>query len=165
MGCHPHDATSVKPDRDRIAPFLWIGSKPSAEDCRDFNTVVLCAQELQHIKLPGCHVVHAPLDDSGPPPTQREVRVALSAGRTVHALRKRRKNVLVTCQMGVNRSSLVAALALLYDGMPADKAIRLIRSKRHPRNIDMMPLSNPHFVQLIRRSGAARGRQRAQAPS
>ncbi len=144
-----------------VAPLLWIGSKPTAEACKHFDTVVLCAQELQHIKLPGCHVVHAPLDDSGPPPTKREVRTALSAGRTVHRRLKQGKNVLVTCQMGVNRSSLVAAIALLLDGMPADKAIRLIRRKRHPR-IDMVPLSNPHFVQLIKRLGAARGRQRAQ---
>lgn len=40
--------------------------------------------------------------------------------------------VLVHCQAGLNRSSLVAARALMLDGVSADEAIELIRSKRSP---------------------------------
>lgn len=40
--------------------------------------------------------------------------------------------VLVHCQAGLNRSSLVAARALVLDGMEPDAAISLIREKRSP---------------------------------
>lgn len=40
--------------------------------------------------------------------------------------------VLVHCQAGLNRSSLVTARALMLEGMSADDAIKLIRSKRSP---------------------------------
>jgi protein-tyrosine phosphatase len=38
--------------------------------------------------------------------------------------------VLVHCQAGLNRSSLVAARALMLDGTSADEAIRTVREKR-----------------------------------
>jgi protein-tyrosine phosphatase len=40
--------------------------------------------------------------------------------------------VLVHCQAGLNRSSLIAARALMLDGMTADDAITTIRTKRSP---------------------------------
>jgi protein-tyrosine phosphatase len=40
--------------------------------------------------------------------------------------------VLVHCQAGLNRSSLVAARALMLDGETADEAIRTVREKRSP---------------------------------
>lgn len=40
--------------------------------------------------------------------------------------------VLVHCQAGLNRSSLVVARALMLEGMTADEAITLIREKRSP---------------------------------
>lgn len=49
-----------------------------------------------------------------------EVRSALAAG----------KKTLVHCQAGLNRSALVAALALTLDGMSAADAIDLLREKR-----------------------------------
>lgn len=42
------------------------------------------------------------------------------------------KTVLVHCQAGLNRSSLVAARALMLQGRTADEAIGLLRSKRSP---------------------------------
>ena len=38
--------------------------------------------------------------------------------------------VLIRCQAGINRSSLVAALVLIRDGMDAQSAIELLRNKR-----------------------------------
>lgn len=53
---------------------------------------------------------------------------------------------LVHCQAGLNRSSLVAARALMLgDGMTADEAISLIRSKRSPAC-----LCNPAFEEWLR---------------
>jgi protein-tyrosine phosphatase len=40
--------------------------------------------------------------------------------------------VLVHCQAGLNRSSLVAARALMLEGMTAEDAIRTVREKRSP---------------------------------
>lgn len=39
---------------------------------------------------------------------------------------------LVHCQAGLNRSGLVAARALMLDGMTADEAIKALRTKRSP---------------------------------
>ena len=52
---------------------------------------------------------------------------------------------LVHCQAGLNRSSLVAARALVLDGMTADEAIELIREKRSP-----VCLCNPSFERWLR---------------
>lgn len=51
--------------------------------------------------------------------------------RWVNARRKTGQ-VLVHCQAGLNRSSLVVARALMYEGMPAADAIALLREKRSP---------------------------------
>lgn len=40
------------------------------------------------------------------------------------------KRVLIRCQAGINRSSLVMGLVLINDGYPAAAAIKLMRSKR-----------------------------------
>ena len=40
------------------------------------------------------------------------------------------KRVLIRCQAGINRSSLIAALVLIRDGYSAKKAIDLLREKR-----------------------------------
>lgn len=49
----------------------------------------------------------------------------------VNAWRKRGQ-VLVHCQAGLNRSSLVVARALMLDGLTADEAITLLRENRSP---------------------------------
>jgi protein-tyrosine phosphatase len=53
--------------------------------------------------------------------------------------------VLVSCQAGLNRSSLVVASALMLDGMTAGAAIELIREKRSPAC-----LCNPAFEEWLR---------------
>lgn len=45
---------------------------------------------------------------------------------------RKKGQVLVHCQAGLNRSSLVVAKALMLEGMTADDAINLIRTKRSP---------------------------------
>lgn len=53
--------------------------------------------------------------------------------------------VLIHCQAGLNRSSLVVAWALILDGMKPDDAITLIREKRSPAC-----LCNPAFEEWLR---------------
>lgn len=51
---------------------------------------------------------------------------------------------LVHCQAGLNRSGMVAAVALMLDGMSADDAIELLRESRSPA-----VLCNPNFVEWL----------------
>jgi len=53
--------------------------------------------------------------------------------------------VLVHCQAGLNRSSLVACSALMLNGLTADEAIVLVREKRSP-----VCLCNPAFERWLR---------------
>lgn len=52
------------------------------------------------------------------------------AAKFAYAAWKSGKRVLIRCQAGINRSSLVMGLVLLRDGYPAVTAIKLMRSKR-----------------------------------
>lgn len=56
---------------------------------------------------------------------------------------------LVHCQAGLNRSSRVAALALILDGMAPDAAVALLREKRSPA-----VLCNPAFEAWVRQRKA-----------
>lgn len=53
--------------------------------------------------------------------------------------------ILVHCQAGLNRSSLVVARSLMLEGRTADEAISLIRDKRSPAC-----LCNPSFEEWLR---------------
>lgn len=55
------------------------------------------------------------------------------------------KTVLVHCQAGLNRSSLIATRALMLQGMTADEAITLVRKQRSPAC-----LCNPSFEAHLR---------------
>jgi protein-tyrosine phosphatase len=98
-------------------------------------------------KFPGVEVLHAPLDDD-PTRQMREDEIAIAtraAGRVARRLRAGRR-VLVTCAMGLNRSALVAALAM-HDvfGMSADEIVARLRRAR-----GSWALSNPNFERLVR---------------
>jgi predicted protein tyrosine phosphatase len=64
--------------------------------------------------------------------------------QTAHTDWKAGRRVLIRCQAGINRSSLVMALVLIRDGLSAKKAIELMRQKR-----GQAVLSNPHFVDWL----------------
>jgi len=59
--------------------------------------------------------------------------------------RRKTGTVLVHCQAGLNRSSLIAARSLMIDGMTADEAITQIRDSRSPAC-----LCNPSFEDWLR---------------
>jgi protein-tyrosine phosphatase len=135
--------------RSEVAPGLFVGSKPSPGRHDDFDVVVLAAMEYQppgHL-FPGVEVIHVPLDDA-PGRRMREDEIVDAtnvASRVARRLRAGRK-VLVTCQMGWNRSALIAALAMhdVY-GIGADEIVARMRRAR-----GMWALSNPNFVKLLR---------------
>jgi len=83
--------------------------------------------------------------------TDTEVMLATSNAKTVARCLHANQRVLATCHMGLNRSALVCALAMLraFD-VNANEAIDQIRRAR-----GSSALGNPHFVRLIQRCDKA----------
>ena len=135
-------------DASEVVPGLYIGSKP-AHGQHPFDVIVLAAEEYQpHAsRFPGSEVIYMPLDDAplrGMRPD--EIAGAVKAGQAVARHLRAGRRALVTCAMGLNRSSLVAAIAMhdVY-GMSANEIITRIRRAR-----GAWALSNPNFEKLLR---------------
>ena len=150
--------------QSEIFPGLLVGSKPAPGRHADVDVIVLAAEEHQPPAglFPGAEVLHAPLDDvSSRPLRETEITMALSTGSRVARRLRAGRRVLVTCAMGLNRSALIAALALHeVSAMDADEIIRRIRRARGP-----WALSNPNFEWLLRVTIDVRRRQGDQAIS
>lgn len=134
---------------NEIVPGLFVGSKPSPGRHEGIDVIVLTAMEYQPPAelFPGAEVLHVPLDDAPSRPMREdEIIDATKAGLRVARRLRAGRRVLVTCAMGLNRSALVAAVAMqeIY-GMSADEIIKRLRSAR-----GMWSLSNPNFEKLVR---------------
>ena len=135
--------------QNEVAPNLFVGSKPPPGRHACVDAIVLAAMEHQPTadQFPGAEVLYAPLDDD-PSRPMREDEIAIAtkaAGRVARRLRGGRR-VLVTCAAGLNRSAIIAALAM-HDvfGMTADEIIARLRRAR-----GSWALSNPNFERLLR---------------
>ena len=129
---------------------LAMGSAPTPgpDLAARFGTVVLCAKEYQPRSLgpSDAHpiILRARLDDSGPPPTQEELKEAFRTAAEVAARLRAGRRVLVTCMAGRNRSGLVTGLALMGLGYTAKEVITKIRLARESA------LTNVHFVRVLK---------------
>lgn len=147
---------AVKIDASAIATRLWVGGQPDEQlDLPKIDTLVLCAAEIQPLEL-AFHgrVLRCPLPDGRltVPELHRAVGTSSAVARELGGGR----TVLVTCAKGLNRSALVAALALgQVTRMSADELVELLRAKR-----SRYALSNPHFRAVLQRVVGA-GRTRA----
>lgn len=134
-------------DASNVSTRLWVGGKPPLDrDLPEFDVLVLCAQEIQpqYVAFHG-KTIRCPLPDSAL--DHQELTRAVLAAKEVGDALLQNKRVLVTCSMGLNRSALVAGLALARaKRMGADDIIALMRQKRSPN-----ALLNPHFQQIIRK--------------
>lgn len=134
---------------DQVFAGLYQGSAPERGTdlpSLGFGVLVLCAREYQppHWLFGDVAVIRAPMDDAPFHSHRQNALPALAAHEVVKAL-KRERQVLVTCGMGLNRSGLVSALALLRLGFGREQAIAMVRRARGPQ-----ALSNPWFVRYIR---------------
>lgn len=123
---------------------LAQGSAPPPGADLPFDTIVLSAIEYQIDPryFPDREVLHVPLTDHGPPPTDRERELIYeNAQRIARRIRKGRR-VLVTCRQGRNRSGVLAGLALVELGVPGPRAAELIQRIRNG-------LTNTHFLQMV----------------
>lgn len=116
--------------------------------------LVLCAAERQppSTRFPGVRVIRCPLVDEERPLKPAERAALIRAVREVKSAVTYRKRVLVCCAAGVNRSALVAALAVKQmTGFGPNNVLTLIRERRAWRC-----LSNKVFEDMIRASGRVR---------
>lgn len=150
----------VSLDASSVAPRLWVGAAPPFDvDLPKIDMLVLCAREIQptEIVFHG-QVVRCPIPDGELTGFELQRAVATSAN-VADALIKR-KRVLVTCAMGINRSALVASLALgRITRLTADQLIDLMRRRRRPEC-----LYNEHFQGILQRF-VGNGRMRLPPPA
>lgn len=134
-----------------IIPNLWVGCHDYQTDETPWAHAIVGAQfdvVLSLYEQSG----HGP--DAGVPHLFLRIPDGNLSGRDLDDVRaladlaaeavRDGKRVLCRCQAGLNRSSLVAALAMVRLGYHQDAAIELIRRKRSPR-----ALFNEHFQRYI----------------
>lgn len=149
MSASGEEVAVWKNHASEIVPGLFVGSKPPPGRHEGIDVIVLGAMEYQPSAelFPGAEVIHVPLDDD-PSRLMREdeIAAAMKVGSRVARRLRAGRRVLVTCAMGLNRSALIAAIAMheVY-GMKADEIIKRLRSAR-----GMWALSNPNFEKLLR---------------
>lgn len=132
-----------------VYPNLWVGAKPPLGNyLRNHGTqvLVLCAMEFQpHAEqFPGVTVLRCPIDDATPTPS--EVMLVKQTARDVARHVKHGRHTLVTCQMSLNRSALVASLAMIHLGVKPTEAIARVRAKRGE-----YALCNKDFERMVTR--------------
>jgi len=124
-------------DVDRVFDKLFQGAVPPQGDLLarlGFDVVVLCANEYQpRADLhPGVELIYMPTDDYDhiPPTNEHIEKVQATAALVVKRLLEG-KAVLVTCQMGWNRSGLVTATALhLWHGWSGERCVVWLKQHR-----------------------------------
>lgn len=140
---------------------LWVGGYPgNFEELLRFDLVVNATVEAVWPQPFGAGLyLRVPLQDSDrelrDPGTALRVRAAsaMVAGGLAVGWR-----VLVHCGMGLNRSGVVAARALMFMGLPWDRAVAAVRENRHARGaFGMGALFNRGFVAWLAEEGGAPG--------
>lgn len=126
----------------RVGSGLWVGGslmkQPRAED---FDLVVTMSRRAQPCG-PELHEVTAFIPDTV---VERPDLVnGLAHFIDMKAKRGGGYRVLIRCQLGLNRSALIAALVLMNRGWVAEEAIADIRRLRSP-----LALCNPEFVRYL----------------
>lgn len=141
-----------------VAPGLWVGGHDWVSDGGHRLRTAVVTDEFDVVVSLYSRQGHGP-DDSVEhhsyrmPDAELEPQDMADVGRladVVAARLEEGKKVLVRCQAGLNRSSLVAALALVRRGWQPQEAIDAIRAGR-----DQNCLFNRSFVRHIRESAPA----------
>jgi protein-tyrosine phosphatase len=124
-------------DCSEITPGIYQGAKPpkgEAVALAGFHVLVLCAKEYQPkpASFPGLQtLVSVPLEDDEYAGEETRL-MAERAGAMLAGRWLRGENLLITCQMGLNRSGLVTGFTLraAFPDVPPERILRQIRMKR-----------------------------------
>ena len=122
---------------DEVVPGLWQGGDERSPVGEFDHVVSLCPWGEDCTPGPPDQTTWFIADGPVPDPEERILEIA----REVSDRLDRGEQVLVRCQMGMNRSGLIVAATLLLRGWTADEAIERIRGRR-----DRLALSNQNFV-------------------
>lgn len=125
-------------DANEIIPGLWVGSKPPKGEFlhkNGYTHVVLCSPDYQlpAKDFPNVNVIHCPFEDNNNIINAHTLNLVFVTAKLVAEAHKASGKILVTCYAGLNRSALLAALALKilrYSSFFAIESLRENRSKR-----------------------------------
>lgn len=122
-------------DAHEVHERLWVGSVPPRGPGLarlGFTHVVLCANDFQFAAsdFDGVTVVHCPFEDSDTVVSGATTALVFATARAVSEAQRAGGTVLVTCAAGINRSALVAALAMRMLGVQPWAAVERIRATR-----------------------------------
>jgi protein-tyrosine phosphatase len=123
-----------------ILPMLWLGGTADEDvitynlkrpriTLADYDTVVTMYAAANPVDWHVREIRYGVWDSAM---TDFDYEDLFDLVRLAHVDWKRGKRVLIRCQAGWNRSSLIMALVLIRDGWPAADAIRLMRAQRSP---------------------------------
>ena len=138
-------------DASQVAPRLYVGPAPAPGEALPVGNVdmlVLAAEEHQPTYFPQFRgqVIRCGIEDSALRSINiEEKRRIRLAAKAVAAALYHGKRVLCTCQMGWNRSALVAGLALKM--CTSLSCAQIVECLRKARGQDA--LSNPSFVEYL----------------
>lgn len=110
----------------QITEKLWTGGCPVRVVPSEFQFIVCLYPWESYTRHPHQTYLEARLYDSSSMPDKATLYALADYVAAVSKIGP----TLVHCQAGLNRSALVAGLALVRSGMSADNAIRLLREKR-----------------------------------
>ncbi len=119
------------------------------------RAIVFCAEELQptpyDAQVLGVKIISCPLDDDPTKPVSLKTIVRVMKTAQQIADESKRGPVAVTCHMGINRSAMVAAAALMIRlNISGAEAVKLVRSRRPGT------LQNRRFLEFLRAQPAPR---------
>lgn len=135
----------------RVYKNVWVGSAPPVGPSvsKKFKHLVLCAIEYQPDQrcFHNTNVLSIGLYDDGYPMTESEKKLSMGISGKLNELIKSGDEILVTCFAGLNRSSLIASLALCLgeEKVNFKHMVNLIRFARGNN-----ALSNPYFVNFLK---------------
>jgi hypothetical protein len=137
------------PAPSQVVPGLSQGAMAWSDTRRaassgEYDLVVFCAREVDPPPLPpGVAKYTLRLDDE-PELKSEEFVSALKAAYLVQTARRRGKQVLVACAMGLNRSGLVTGLSLRLAGLSGIQAVHAVKAARGE-----FALCNPLYRRIV----------------